>query len=77
MVVELNSAPPMALLALPGLGPTRVARIRSARDERPIESLDDLAFRVKGIGPATIEGIRPFVRVDAAAPDEPEPRAPR
>ncbi|WP_152051105.1 ComEA family DNA-binding protein [Tautonia marina] len=70
MVVELNSAPPMALLALPGLGPTRVDRILSAREEVPIKSLDDLAHRVKGIGPATIEGIRPFVRVGIPSRDD-------
>ncbi|WP_169974382.1 helix-hairpin-helix domain-containing protein [Tautonia rosea] len=73
MVVEINSAPPLALLALPGLGPTRVDRILSARGEGPIESLDALAQRVKGIGPTTIDGIRPFVRIKA--PVVPEPPA--
>ncbi|MEW4566571.1 helix-hairpin-helix domain-containing protein [Tautonia sp. JC769] len=77
MVVEINSAPPLALLALPGLGPTRVHRIQTARDERPIASLDDLARRVKGIGPATIEGIRPYVRVDAPPDDGPPARPSR
>jgi competence protein ComEA len=61
--VDLNSAPTMVLLALPGLGPSRVERILAARADRPFDSLEDVERRVKGIGPATIGGIRPWARV--------------
>ncbi|RUL89279.1 ComEA family DNA-binding protein [Tautonia sociabilis] len=70
---DVNSAPAAVLLALPGLGPTRVDRIVEARSERPFDSLEDLADRVKGIGPATIEGIRPFSRAGDPAGKEPAP----
>src|SRR5690606_33452539 len=72
VVVDVNTAPRPVLLALPGLGPTRVDRIVAARAERPFESLDDLAGRVKGIGPATIEGLRPFVRIGPPKGTEPD-----
>ncbi|QDV37857.1 ComEA family DNA-binding protein [Tautonia plasticadhaerens] len=72
--VELNSAPPAVLLALPGLGPSRVDRIVSAREEAPFESLADLERRVKGIGPATIRGIEPWARISEATGTMPPDR---
>jgi competence protein ComEA len=63
LVLELNSAPPQALAALPKLGPALVARIVEVRRQAPFESLEDLDRRVRGIGPATIAALRPYLRV--------------
>jgi Holliday junction DNA helicase RuvA len=44
----------------PGVGPKLAQRIVEARGTRPFRSADDLR-RVKGIGPKTLEKVRPFV----------------
>ena len=59
--VHLNEASQEALESVPGIGPVKAAAIIRARDETgPFERLEDLE-RVEGIGPATVEKIRPFV----------------
>jgi competence protein ComEA len=68
IAVPANDAPARVLLALPNLGPTRVERIVEARRDRPFDSIDDLAQRVKGVGPTTAEGLVPCLRFD---PDDP------
>jgi competence protein ComEA len=68
LVVDLNTAPPSVLGALPRLGPSLVRRIVEAREHAPFRSLDDFDARVPGIGPATVSALRPYVRV---APNEP------
>jgi len=55
--VSINSAPPGSLDTLPGIGPVMAARIVA---HRPYASLDDL-LRVPGIGPSTLERLRPLV----------------
>ena len=40
-----------------------LTRIIQARQQRPFQSVDDLRH-VKGIGPKTLENLRPFVKVD-------------
>ncbi len=62
-VLDPNTAPPEALLALPKLGPAMVARIVEAREVRPFRSLEDLDQRVRGIGPATIASLRPYLKI--------------
>jgi competence protein ComEA len=64
LVVDPNTAPPDVLAALPRLGPVLVARIVAQRDRRPFASIDDLDARVKGIGPATVAAIRPYLRIN-------------
>ncbi len=64
-VIDPNTVPPPVLMALPRLGPTIVGRIVEAREERPLESPIDLQTRVKGIGPATIASLEPFLRFEA------------
>ncbi len=59
-----NTAPPEALLALPGIGPVRLAAITTARDERPFDTPDDLDRRVPGIGPKTLDRLIPHLRFD-------------
>ncbi|MCS6976668.1 MAG: ComEA family DNA-binding protein [Gemmatales bacterium] len=62
-VVDLNQAGTEELQRLPGIGPTLAARIVAHRAaEGPFHSVGDL-LRVRGIGPKTLEKIRPYVRV--------------
>lgn len=60
--VDLNSAPVDSLELLDGIGPQLAARIVSYRVQRPFGSVEDL-LKVNGIGPATLESLRPFVKV--------------
>ena len=60
--VDPNLGPRAVLLALPGLGPARVAAIEAARSSSPFRSLGDLDRRVKGIGPATAASLEPHLR---------------
>lgn len=55
--VRLNTATMAELEALPRVGPVLAARIVAGRPYRKVSDLD----RVKGVGPATLEKLRPFV----------------
>jgi competence protein ComEA len=69
--LNVNSASQTALQALPGIGPALSDRIRAYRTKQhPFQSIDELT-RVRGIGPKTLEDLRPLVRV--AAPDTSAP----
>lgn len=61
--IDVNTASADALEAIPGIGPKTAAAILTDRQENgafaSVEELD----RVRGIGPATVERLRPFVRV--------------
>ena len=60
-LIDLNSATQEQLETLPGIGPARASAIIDFRDRNgPIRFLDDLLL-VSGIGPATIESLRPLV----------------
>src|SRR5947209_2601986 len=63
LIVDPNSAPPQVLGALPKLGPALVGRIVAARDAAAFRSLDDLDDRVRGIGPATLASLRPYLLI--------------
>ena len=59
--VDLNSADQTALETVPGLGPVKAGAIIAYRTEiGGFDSIDQL-LEVSGIGPATLESIRPFV----------------
>lgn len=61
--VDLNTADAAALETLPGVGPAIAARIVEHRElNGPFRSVDDLQ-EVSGIGPATLEDIRPAASV--------------
>jgi competence protein ComEA len=60
--INVNSASAHELQRLPGIGPVLAQNIIAARTLRPFEHIDDLD-RVKGIGPKTLEKLRPFVVV--------------
>lgn len=57
--VRLNQADPRELQTLPGIGPALARRIVAAR---PFARIDDL-LGVPGIGPKTLERLRPRVRL--------------
>lgn len=64
--VDVNAAGPDELALLPRVGPSLAAAIVADRDARgPFRSIGDLD-RVRGIGPATLEGLRPHVTVGRA-----------
>lgn len=60
--VDLNRADVDALQSLPGIGPAIAQRIVEARKEQMFTSVEDLA-RVRGVGPATVERLRPLATV--------------
>jgi len=62
-VVDVNRADVAKLQSLPGIGPVLAGRLLAERERGPFKSVDDLR-RVSGIGPKTLEKIRPFVKVD-------------
>jgi competence protein ComEA len=69
--IDLNSAPPLVLMQLPGIGEKRAHDIVKARKHRPFKRVRDL-LRVKGIGKKTLERLRPWVRVGR---DLPKPKS--
>lgn len=55
----LNSAPASELQRLPGVGPVLAGRMANARPYQSVESL----LQVSGIGPATLERLRPYLTI--------------
>ena len=64
VTVDINSAAVEELAAaLPGIGPGKAQRIVDWREANgPFQSIEQL-LEVSGIGPVTLENIRPFVRL--------------
>jgi competence ComEA-like helix-hairpin-helix protein len=61
--LEVNQATAVELQALPRIGPGLAKRVVELRRRRgAFRSVEDLQ-RVKGIGPRTVERLRPFVSV--------------
>lgn len=62
--LNVNTATQAQLELLPGVGPALAQRIIADREKNgPYTAIDQLD-RVKGIGPKTIEKLRPHLRVD-------------
>ena len=61
--IDVNRAGIDELLKLPGVGKVIAGRIIAERDKAPFRRVEDLD-RVAGIGPKTLEKLRPFVRVE-------------
>jgi competence protein ComEA len=66
--INPNTAPAASLMRLPNIGPKRARAIveyrRAVGGPKPaFEKADDLA-RIKGIGPATVEGVRRWLCFD-------------
>jgi competence ComEA-like helix-hairpin-helix protein len=64
-LVDINTATAEELEKLPKIGPTLAERIISYRPYKTIEDLD----KVPGIGTATIDRLRPLIRVGPANTD--------
>ncbi len=64
--IELNCAGARTLETLKGIGSVRARRIVEERARRPFERVDDL-LRVHGIGPKTLENLRPVVAANLPA----------
>ena len=84
-VVNLNTAPPEMLSALPGIGPSKAIGIIAYRVRHPFRTVDELV-RVKGIGRRMVKSMRAHLAVSgpstaravmnlpaSAAPSEPAP----
>jgi competence protein ComEA len=71
--VDLNKAKRAELLQLPGIGPTLAERIEQYRAEHGgFASVEELT-KVRGIGPATLQRVRPFVCVGDESEDGDHP----
>src|SRR4029078_7844108 len=88
-VVNLNTADPVVLGPLPGIGPAKAAQIVAYRKRHPFRTVDELV-RIKGIGRKMVRRWRahlavagPTTATGAAAPtaavmpSPPPPAAPR
>jgi competence protein ComEA len=62
--IDINRATAEELERLPGIGKKKAQDIIAARQPKPFATVDDLR-RVKGIGPKTLEKLRPFVTADS------------
>jgi competence protein ComEA len=61
--VNINSADQLALETIPGIGPVTAQAVIEYREQiGPFDSVEEL-IDVSGIGPATLESIRPYVTV--------------
>jgi competence protein ComEA len=61
-IVDINHAQWPELSQLPGIGETLARRIVESRDEQgPFADHEDLR-RVRGIGPLTLDRLRPYLR---------------
>jgi len=61
-VVNLNTAPPELLSALPGIGPSKALGILAYRARHPFRTVDELV-RVKGIGRRMVHAMRAHLAV--------------
>lgn len=65
--IDLNRADRAELLQLPGVGEGLAARITQYRREYgPFQQVNDLA-RVPGVGPSTLDRLRPWVTIEPAS----------
>jgi competence protein ComEA len=68
--VDLNRAPVVELMRLPGVGRKRAEAIAAARDKRPFRKVEELA-QVKGISPGWIAKHRGILEASAPPPAAP------
>lgn len=58
--ININTATQAELELLPEIGPALAKRIMEAREKAPFRAFSDLD-KVRGIGPKTIEKLRPLI----------------
>lgn len=81
--INPNDASPASLARLPRIGPARAQMIVSYRDQargkaaRPVFGRAEDLRSVSGIGPATIEAVRPWLSFDPLAADGQNVAVPR
>src|SRR5262249_25778294 len=74
--IDVNRAGRAELLQIPGVGESLAQRIEDHRRDRgTFHTLDDL-IEVRGIGPATLERIKPWVRVSGQGVEDSEASVP-
>lgn len=66
--IDVNRASLADLQKLPSIGPVLSQRIIDERGKRPFKSVEELR-RVPGIGPKTLDKLKPFVTVGSPPPD--------
>lgn len=64
--ININEASAEELATLPDIGPSRAAAIIAERGRNPFRTADEL-LRVKGIGKARLEKLRPLIAVEKSA----------
>ena len=69
-VVNLNAASIEELCTLPGIGRKKAEAIVALRTKRPLTRVTQL-LQVKGIGPKTLQRLKPMLSVAPPAPTEP------
>ncbi len=69
--LDLRTAHPEVLMALPQIGPARMKAIRDEGRDLPFQSIGDLERRVKGIGPAISMEIAPYLEFESDSPSRP------
>lgn len=72
--LDPNTAPADSLQLLPGVGPVMAARIVAAREAGAVYRRPEDLLAVKGIGPATLARLEPFLRLPGTpgpSPDKP------
>lgn len=73
LLVEINTADQAGLEALPGIGPVMAQAILDFRAANgPFQSAEQL-LDVKGIGPATLEKLRPYLLINGVPAVTPMP----
>jgi competence protein ComEA len=60
--IDINRATAEELQRLPRIGPAMAQRILEERQKAPFRSVEELR-RVRGIGPKTLDGLRPYILV--------------
>jgi competence ComEA-like helix-hairpin-helix protein len=73
--IDLDRATARDLERLPGIGPALAARIVADRADRGPFQTPNALLRVRGIGPRTLDRIRPYLESPAAAADSGSPIA--
>jgi DNA uptake protein ComE-like DNA-binding protein len=63
LLVDPNTAPAHVLEALPHVGPSLVNQIIQQRSRQSFKSFQDMRRRVRGLGPATLARLAPYLRL--------------